>query len=63
GAESRTEEAAKALRPKNPSLDSLAYNMVSLLAGTHTSPDKKFPQLSRSSDRSESAILAIQGRS
>jgi len=46
----RTEEAARALRSKIPALDPLEYNMVSLLAGTRTSPDKKFPQLSHSSE-------------
>jgi hypothetical protein len=51
----RTEEAARALRSKNPPLDPLAYNMVALLAGTRTSPNKKFPQLSHSSDRSKNA--------
>ena len=58
----RTDEAARALKSKNPPLDPLAYNMVSLLAGTRTSPDKKFPQLSRSSDRSENAARDISDR-
>lgn len=58
----RTEEAARSLRSKNPPLDPLAYNMVSLLAGTRTSPDKKFPQLLRSSDRSENAARDISDR-
>jgi TMEM199 family protein len=55
----RTEEAARALRSKNPPLDPLAYNMVSLLAGTRTSPDKKFPQ---PSGRSENAARDISDR-
>lgn len=58
----RTEEAAGALKSKNPPLDPLAYNMVSLLAGTRTSPDKKFSQLSHSSDRSENAARDISDR-
>ncbi|KAF8498655.1 hypothetical protein F5888DRAFT_1690746 [Russula emetica] len=58
----RTEEAARSLRSKNPPLDPLAYNMISLLAGTRTSPNKKFPQLSRSSDRSENAARNISDR-
>jgi hypothetical protein len=58
----RTEEAARALRSKNPPLDPLTYNMVSLLAGTRTSPNKKFPQLSHSSDRSENAARDISDR-
>lgn len=58
----RTEEAARALRSKSPPLDPIAYTMVSLLAGTRTSPDKKFPQLSRSSDRSENAARDISDR-
>ncbi|KAI0285862.1 hypothetical protein BGY98DRAFT_1092694 [Russula aff. rugulosa BPL654] len=55
-------EAARALRSKNPPLDPLTYNMVSLLAGTRTSPNKKFPQLSHSSDRSENAARDISDR-
>lgn len=58
----RTEEAARALRSKNPPLDPLAYNMVSLLAGTRASPDKKFPQLSHPSDRSKNAARDISDR-
>ena len=58
----RTEEAARAFRSKNPPLDPLAYNMVALLAGTRTSPDKKFPQLPHSSARSENAARDISDR-
>jgi hypothetical protein len=58
----RTEEAARALRSKNPPLDPLAYNMVALLAGTRTSPDKKFPQLPHSPTRVESAARDIGDR-
>ena len=58
----RTEEAARALRSKGPPLDPLAYNMVALLAGTRTSPDKKFPQLPHSSTRIESAARDIGDR-
>ena len=58
----RTEEAARALRSKDPPLDPLAYNMVALLAGTRTSPDKKFPQLPHSSTRIESAARDIGDR-
>jgi hypothetical protein len=36
--------------------------MVSLLAGTRSSPNKKFPQLSHSSDRSEHAARNISDR-
>ncbi|KAH9975923.1 hypothetical protein BGW80DRAFT_1146556, partial [Lactifluus volemus] len=38
----RTEEGKSALSSKVPPLDPLHYNMVSLLAGARTSPDKKF---------------------
>jgi len=58
----RTEEAARAFESKNPPLDPQTYNMIALLAGTRTSPDKKFPQLSHSSDRSESAARDISDR-
>ncbi|KAI0295961.1 hypothetical protein BC826DRAFT_886543, partial [Russula brevipes] len=58
----RTEEGAKALKAKDPPLDPLAYTMVTLLAGTRTSPDKKFPQSSHSSSRSESAAREISDR-
>ncbi len=58
----RTEEAARALRSRDPPLDPLAYNMVSLLAGTRTSPDKKFPQVSHPPDHSESAARDISDK-
>jgi hypothetical protein len=59
----RTEEGAKALKAKDPPLDPLAYSMVTLLAGTRTSPDKKFPQSSHSSSaRSENAAREISDR-
>jgi hypothetical protein len=58
----RSEEAASALRSKNPPLDPLAYNMVALLAGARTSPDKKFPQLPHPSTRFESAARDISDR-
>jgi hypothetical protein len=58
----RTEEAARALRSKNPPLDPLAYNIVSLLAGTRTSPDKKFPQLPHPSARSDIAARDVSDR-
>jgi TMEM199 family protein len=46
----RTEEGKSALRSKVPPLDPLNYNMVSLLAGSRTSPDKKFPSSPARSD-------------
>ena len=58
----RTEEGARALRLEDPPLDPLAYNMVALLAGTRTSPDKKFPPLPHSSTRIESAARDIGDR-
>ncbi len=58
----QTEDAARAFKSKNPPLDPQTYNMIALLAGTRTSPDKKFPQLSHSSDRSESAARDISDR-
>jgi TMEM199 family protein len=58
----RTEEAARALGSKTPPLDPLAYNMVALLAGARTSPNKKFPQMPRSSSRSETAARDISDR-
>lgn len=40
----RTADGIAALRGRNPPLQSSDYSMVSLLAGTRTSPDRKFPQ-------------------
>jgi len=57
----RTEEGARELKSKDPPLDPLAYSMVALLAGTRTSPDKKFPQPS-SSSRPESVARNISDR-
>ena len=51
-----------ALQLKDPPLDPLAYSMVSLLAGTRTSPDKKFPALPRVPTRSEDAAREISDR-
>ncbi|KAH9967285.1 hypothetical protein BC827DRAFT_1123603 [Russula dissimulans] len=58
----RTEEAASTLKSKDPPLDLLSYDMVSLLAGTRTSPDKKFPQFPQPSTRSEIAARDISDR-
>jgi len=58
----RTEEGASTLKSKVPPLDPLSYNMVPLLAGTRTSPDKKFPQLPQPSTRSEIAARDISDR-
>ena len=58
----RTEEGETALKSKNPHLDSLAYSMVALLAGTRTSPDKKFPTLPRVPTRAEGAAREINDR-
>ena len=58
----RTEEGARELKSNDPPLDPLAYSMVALLAGTRTSPDKKFPQLSPSPSRSESVARNISDR-
>jgi TMEM199 family protein len=58
----RTEEGARALKSEDPPLDPLAYGMVTLLAGTRTSPDKKFPQSWPSSSRSEGAAREINDR-
>ena len=58
----RTEEAAEAFGSKTPPLDPLAYNMVALLAGTRTSPNKRFPQMPHSSSRSEIAARDISDR-
>ncbi|KAI9511596.1 hypothetical protein F5148DRAFT_1280690 [Russula earlei] len=61
----RTEEGAWALRSKDPPLDPLAYSIVALLAGTRTSPGKKFPPPSRPSENpardisDKRAILAV----
>ncbi|KAH9995594.1 hypothetical protein BJV77DRAFT_1094131, partial [Russula vinacea] len=49
-------------RVENPPLDPLAYNMVALLAGTRTSPNKKFPQMPHPSSRSEIAARDISDR-
>lgn len=40
----------------------MAYNMVALLAGTCTSPGKKFPPMSRSPARSETAARNVSDR-
>ena len=53
----RTEEGTRELKSKDPPLDPRAYSMVALLAGTRTSPDKKFPQPPPSS-RSGSSTVA-----
>jgi len=58
----RTEEGASTLKSKVPPLDPLSYSMVSLLAGTRTSPEKKFPQLPQPSTRSEIAARDISDR-
>ncbi|KAI0305903.1 hypothetical protein B0F90DRAFT_1623918 [Multifurca ochricompacta] len=58
----RTEEGERELKLKDPPLDSKAYNMVALLAGTRTSPEKKFPLLSQSATRSESMAREINDR-
>jgi hypothetical protein len=58
----RTEEAARALRSKTPPLDPLAYDMIPLLAGARTSPDKKFPQMPHPSSRAEIAARDISDR-
>jgi hypothetical protein len=58
----RTEEGEMALKSKNPPLDPLAYSMIALLAGTRTSPDKKFPTLPRVPTRSEGVAREISDR-
>ena len=58
---SRTEEGARTLKSKDPPLDPLAYSMAALLAGTRTSPDKKFPQ-PPSSSTSHTAAREISDR-
>ncbi|KAF8889373.1 hypothetical protein BD779DRAFT_1439437 [Infundibulicybe gibba] len=40
---SRTEAGVQALRKSSPPLDPSKYTMISLLAGTTTSPERKFP--------------------
>ena len=57
-----TEEGKMALESKNPPLDPLAYSMIALLAGTRTSPDKKFPTLPRVPTRSEGVAREISDR-
>ncbi|TFY74442.1 hypothetical protein EWM64_g9571 [Hericium alpestre] len=42
---SRTAAGAQALSAHSPSLDVQAYSMVALLAGTRTSPHRKFPDM------------------
>ena len=58
----RTEEGETTLKSKDPPLDPLAYSMVALLAGTRTSPDKKFPAFPRVPTRSEDAAREISDR-
>ncbi|EIW79216.1 hypothetical protein CONPUDRAFT_42028, partial [Coniophora puteana RWD-64-598 SS2] len=40
---SRTDAGSAALQNHSPPLDPASYSMISLLAGTRTSPEKKFP--------------------
>ena len=58
----RTEEGETVLKSQNPPLDPFAYSMVALLAGTRTSPDKKFPALPRVPSRSEGVAREISDR-
>lgn len=58
----RTEEGKTALKSQNPPLDPFSYSMVALLAGTRTSPDKKFPALTRVPTRSEGVAREISDR-
>jgi hypothetical protein len=58
----RTEEGKMALKSQNPPLDPFSYSMVALLAGTRTSPDKKFPALPRVPTRSEGVAREISDR-
>lgn len=58
----RSDEGERALKSKDPPLDPMAYNMVALLAGTCTSPGKKFPPMSRSPARSETAARNVSDR-
>ncbi len=58
----RTEEGETILKSKSPPLDPSAYSMVALLAGTRTSPDKKFPAMPRVPTRSEGAAREISDR-
>ncbi|KAI9464613.1 hypothetical protein BJY52DRAFT_831215 [Lactarius psammicola] len=58
----RTEEGETALKSKNPPLEPSAYSMVALLAGSRTSPDKKFPTLPRVPTRYEGVARDISDR-
>jgi TMEM199 family protein len=58
----RTEEGQRALKLKDPPLDPLKYNMVPLLAGIRTSPNKTFPPLSPAFTLSESTARTIGDR-
>ena len=49
----RSSMAASKLSSQNPPLDPLGYSMVALLAGTKTSPERKFPDVLRVSHDAE----------
>ncbi|KZT22075.1 hypothetical protein NEOLEDRAFT_1138410 [Neolentinus lepideus HHB14362 ss-1] len=60
---SRTESGRAALSTHAPSLDLRNYDMISLLAGTRTSPDRKFPLYAPESDaREEERVRVINDR-
>ncbi|EPQ61151.1 hypothetical protein GLOTRDRAFT_69405 [Gloeophyllum trabeum ATCC 11539] len=60
---SRTEGGRAALQAHDPPLDVHAYDMIALLAGTRTAPDRKFPTfVPESEDREEERKRAINDR-
>ncbi|KAI0272468.1 hypothetical protein BC834DRAFT_348659 [Gloeopeniophorella convolvens] len=58
----RSEEGVATLSSQNLPLNPQSYSMVALLAGTRTSPDKKFPQGPQASARSGDAAKEISDR-
>ncbi|TFK57724.1 hypothetical protein OE88DRAFT_1616062, partial [Heliocybe sulcata] len=60
---SRTDAGRAALRSQEPPMEVHDYDMISLLAGTRTSPDRKFPIYVPESDvREEERLRAINDR-
>ncbi|CCM05402.1 uncharacterized protein FIBRA_07618 [Fibroporia radiculosa] len=59
---SRSSEGERALRAHVPALQQSDYTMIALLAGTRTSPGRKFPPMPVSSSQSEDARRKVNDR-
>ncbi|KZT01322.1 uncharacterized protein LAESUDRAFT_664130 [Laetiporus sulphureus 93-53] len=58
----RSADGERALRENDPPLQPSDYSMVSLLAGTRTSPDRKFPSVQTASTPHEQAQRDLSDR-